>query len=112
MAKDDFGVAESRLKMKAIRGTDVMIESTLYIQNEKESNLTATNFDFPFDPRLFSLQDGDIAEFSAEALDRMPDRDLSSSRTVRFFVVGPEKHAQLNSGKNGGNHCTNFRNCT
>ena len=25
----------------------------------------------------------------------MPDRDLSSSRTVRFFVVGPEKHAQL-----------------
>ena len=95
MAKDDFGVAESRLKMKAIRGKDVMIESTLYIQNEKESNLTATNFDFPFDPRLFSLQDGDIAEFSAEAIDRMPDRDLSSSRTVRFFVVGPEKHAQL-----------------
>ena len=25
----------------------------------------------------------------------MPGRELSSSRTVRFFVVGPEKHAQL-----------------
>lgn len=95
MAKDDFGVAESRLKMKAIRGKDVMIESTLYVQNEKETNLTETKFDFPFDPRLFSLQDGDIAEFSAEAIDRMPDRGLSSSRTVRFFVVGPEKHAQV-----------------
>ena len=95
MAKDDFGVAESRLKMTAIRGNDLIFDSTLYIQNEKESNLTTTNFDFPFDPRLFSLQDGDIAEFSAQALDRMPDRELSSSRTVRFFVVGPEKHAQL-----------------
>lgn len=95
MAKDDFGVAESRLKMKAIRGNELLIESTLYIQTEKESNLTATNFDFPFDPRLFGLQDGDIAEFSAEVLDRMPGRELSSSRTVRFFVVGPEKHAQL-----------------
>jgi hypothetical protein len=95
MAKDDFGVAESRLKMKAIRGNDLIIDSTLYIQSEKESNLTATNFDFPFDPRLFSLQDGDIAEFSAQALDRMPGRELSSSRTVKFFVVGPEKHAQL-----------------
>ena len=30
-----------------------------------------------------------------QALDRMPGRELSSSRTVRFFVVGPEKHAQL-----------------
>ena len=95
MAKDDFGVAESRLKMKAIRGNDLIIDSTLYIQSEKESNLTTTNFDFPFDPRLFSLQDGDIAEFSAQALDRMPGRELSSSRTVKFFVVGPEKHAQL-----------------
>ena len=95
MTKDDFGVAESRLKMKAIRGDDLLIESTLYIQTEKESNLTATNFDFPFDPRLFTLQDGDIAEFSAQALDRMPGRKLSSSRTVRFFVVGPERHAQL-----------------
>jgi hypothetical protein len=81
--------------MKAIRGNDLIIDSTLYIQSEKESNLTATNFDFPFDPRLFSLQDGDIAEFSAQALDRMPGRELSSSRTVKFFVVGPEKHAQL-----------------
>jgi len=95
MAKDDFGVAESRLKMKAIRGNDLLIESTLYIQTEKESNLSVTNFDFPFDPRLFTLQDGDIAEFSAQVLDRMPGRELSSSRTVRFFVVGPEKHAQL-----------------
>ena len=95
MAKDDFGVAESRLKMKAIRGNDLLIESTLYVQTEKESNLTVTNFDFPFDPRLFTLQDGDIAEFSAQVLDRMPGRELSSSRTVRFFVVGPEKHAQL-----------------
>ena len=95
IAKDDFGVAESRLKMTGIRGNDLIFDSTLYIQNENESNLTTTNFDFPFDPRLFSLQDGDIAEFSAQALDRMPDRELSSSRTVRFFVVGPEKHAQL-----------------
>lgn len=95
MAKDDFGVAESRLKMKAIRGNELLIESTLYIQTEKESNLTATNFDFPFDPRLFALQDGDIVQFSAKALDRMPSRELSSSRIVRFFIVGPEKHAQL-----------------
>ena len=95
MAKDDFGVAESRLKIKAIRGNDLLIESTLYVQTEKESNLTVTNFNFPFDPRLFTLQDGDIAEFSAQVLDRMPGRELSSSRTVRFFVVGPEKHAQL-----------------
>ena len=95
MAKDDFGVAESRLKMKAIRGNDSHYRKHTLIPNEKESNLTRTNFDFPFDPRLFSLQDGDIAEFSAQALDRMPGRELSSSRTVRFFVVGPEKHAQL-----------------
>jgi hypothetical protein len=81
--------------MKTIRGGDLVADSTLYIQSEKESNLTSTNFDFPFDPRLFSLQDGDIAEFSAQALDRMPGRELSSSRTVKFFVVGPEKHAQL-----------------
>lgn len=94
-AKDDFGVAETRLKMKAIRGKDLIIESTLYVQTEKESNLTATGFDFPFDPRIFTMQDGDVVEFSAQVLDRMPDRKLSSSRTVRFFVVGPEKHAEL-----------------
>ena len=81
--------------MKAIRGDDLIIDSTLYIQSEKENNLTETKFDFPFDPRLFTLKDGDIAEFRAQAIDRMPGRELSSSRTVRFFVVGPEKHAQL-----------------
>ena len=95
IAKDDFGVAESRLRMKAIRGNELIIDSTLYIQTEKESNHTLSNFDFPFDPRLLALQDGDIAEFSAQVIDRLPNRKLSASRTVSFFIVGPEKHAQL-----------------
>ncbi len=95
LTKDDFGVTQSRLNMKVIRGGDIIFKSTPYIQNEKDSNLTATNFVFPFDPRLFKLEDGDIAEFSAQALDLMPNRKFSSSRTVRFLIVGPEKHAQL-----------------
>jgi hypothetical protein len=95
VAKDDFGLTRVGLRMKASRGNDLLIDSTLYEQTESESNVTQTGFSFPFDPRLFTLQDGDVAEFTAQALDRLPGREPTSSRTVRFFVVGPEKHAEI-----------------
>ena len=99
VSKDDFGLARTRLRMKAIRGNDLLIDSTLYEQTESENNITQTGFSFPFDPRLFTLQDGDVAEFTAQAADRFPERGPTSSRTVRFFVVGPEKHAEIIRGR-------------
>ena len=81
--------------MKAIRGGDVIIDTTLYDQPEANSSVLQSGFTFPFDPRFFTLQDGDVAEFTALASDRMPDREPVQSRTVRFFIVGPEKHAEI-----------------
>ena len=95
VAKDDFGLERIRLRMKAIRGNDLLIDTTLYEQAETDKNVTQSGFPFPFDPRLFTLQDGDVAEFTAQALDRFPEREPTNSRTVRFFVVGPEKHAEI-----------------
>ena len=95
VSKDDFGLDRTRLRMKAIRGNDLIIDTTLYEQAESENNVTQSGFPFPFDPRLFTLQDGDVAEFTAQALDRLPKREPTTSRTVRFFIVGPEKHAEI-----------------
>jgi hypothetical protein len=95
IAKDDLGLAQTRLKMKAKRGTDLLFDTTLYKQAESENNVTQAGFSFPFDPTFFTLQDGDIAEFTAQAVDRLPERELTTSRTVRFLVVGPEKHADI-----------------
>lgn len=95
VAKDDFGLERTRLRMKAIRGNDLLIDTTLYEQAESDYNVTQSGFPFPFDPRLFTLQDGDVAEFTAQALDRFPEREPTNSRTVRFIVVGPEKHAEI-----------------
>jgi hypothetical protein len=94
-SKDDLGIEKTLLKIKAIRGNDLLIDTTLYNQVESNSSVTRSGFDFPFDPRLFTLQDGDVAEFTAFVSDRMPDREATPSRTVRFFIVGPEKHAEI-----------------
>jgi hypothetical protein len=94
-SKDDLGIDKTLLKLKAIRGNDLLIDTTLYNQAESNSSVTRSGFDFPFDPRLFKLRDGDVAEFTAFVSDRMPGREAVPSRTVRFFVVGPEKHAEI-----------------
>ena len=94
-SNDDFGLSSTKLRMKAIRGGEVIIDTTLYDQPEANSSVLQSGFTFPFDPRFFTLQDGDVAEFTALASDRMPDREPVQSRTVRFFIVGPEKHAEI-----------------
>ena len=94
-SKDDLGIEKTLLKIKAIRGNDLLIDTTLYNQAESNSSVTLSGFDFPFDPRFFTLQDGDVAEFTAFVSDRMPGREATPSRTVRFFIVGPEKHAEI-----------------
>jgi len=99
VAKDDLGLARTKLKIKATRGKDLLIDSTIYEQIEVENNVTQFGFPFPFDPSLFKLRDGDVVEFTAHAVDRLPQREPTISRTVRFFVVGPEKHAEIIRGK-------------
>ena len=94
-SRDDLGIENTLLKVKAIRGTDLLIDSTLYKQDETNSSVTQASFEFPFDPRLFTLEDGDVAEFTAFVSDRFPGREATPSRTVRFFIVGPEKHAEI-----------------
>jgi tetratricopeptide (TPR) repeat protein len=94
-SKDDLGIDKTLLKLKAIRGNDLLIDTTLYNQAESNSSVTKSGFDFPFDPRLFTLQDGDVAEFTAFVSDRLPGREATPSRTVRFFIVGPERHAEI-----------------
>ena len=64
-------------------------------ENFSESGKTNFELSFPFDPRLFALEDGDAVTFVASAMDNYPEREPTLSKPLKLIIIGPEKHAEM-----------------
>ena len=93
--KDDFGLNECSLLLSVFR--DQRKIQDLEIIKEKFSERRKENFEllFPFDPSLFSFEDGDEVTFVASALDDYPGREPTLSAPLKYRIIGPEKHAEM-----------------
>jgi hypothetical protein len=93
--KDDFGLNECSLLLSVFR--DQRKIQDLEIIKEKFSERRKENFEllFPFDPSLFSFEDGDEVTFVASALDDYPGREPTLSTPLKYQIIGPEKHAEM-----------------
>ena len=93
--KDDFGLKECSLLLSVFR--DQQKIKDLEIIQEKFSEIRKENFElsFPFDPSLFSFEDGDEVTFVASAIDDYPGREPTLSTPLKYRIIGPEKHAEM-----------------
>ena len=93
--KDDFGLKECSLLFSVFRNQKKI--NDLEIIEEKFSKIRKEKFElsFPFDPSLYSLEDGDEVSFVASAIDDYPEREPTLSTPLKFQIIGPEKHAEM-----------------
>ena len=93
--KDDFGLKECSLICNIFRGEKKI--KGLEIIRENFSEIEEKNFELslPFDPSLFSLEDGDVVTLIASAVDYFPLRQPTLSKPLKLQIIGPEKHAEM-----------------
>lgn len=93
--KDDFGLRECSLRLSVFR--DQRKIKDLEIIQEKFNEIRKENFElsFPFDPGLFSFEDGDEVTFVASAIDDYPGREPTLSTPLKYRIIGPEIHAEM-----------------
>ncbi|MBC8348458.1 MAG: DUF4175 family protein, partial [Verrucomicrobia bacterium] len=95
IAKDDYGVAQLELQL-AVQSSDGQSHKPDRLSKKEEhvADAKTLDLDFPFDPSFLGLKRGDVAILTAKAIDRVPDREFSTSREIILHVVGPEEHAE------------------
>lgn len=102
LAEDDFGLSEVSLDLRVIEGkTEVLSQTVLQKELPKGGHINE-NHQFPFDPSIFQLTDGQEVIFSASAKDHFPNREPTFSKPLRFKIIGPEKHAAMIKAKIDG----------
>ena len=92
---DDFGLKECSLICSIFRAEKKIKELEIIRENFSESGKTNFELSFPFDPRLFALEDGDAVTFVASAMDNYPEREPTLSKPLKLIIIGPEKHAEM-----------------
>ena len=92
---DDYGLSECFFKMKVFDQQKEILNETLYGQDFKRGGTKELKIEFPFDPLIYDLKDGQEVVFFATANDHYPKRTGSVSESYRFLIIGKEKHAEM-----------------
>ena len=93
--KDDFGLKDCSLVCSIFRGEKKIKDLEIIRENFSEIGKKNFELSFPFDPSLFSLEDGDAVTLIASAKDNFPLRQATLSKPLKLQIIGPEKHAEM-----------------
>ena len=93
VVSDDYGVARFQLCM-VVQGKEKGLAPVILFDQFENNQTLKSEFTLPFDPNFFNLEDNDKIEIYGKAWDKMPNREPSISRRIKFQIIGIEKHAE------------------
>ena len=93
--EDDFGLSEISLNLSILRNQKKSKEIEVYRIKLPEVGTKSFELEYPFDPSLFDMEDGDEVIFIASTKDNFPVRDATLSKALKMQIIGPEKHADI-----------------
>lgn len=93
--EDDLGLHSYSLHLDVIRSGNTVFENLLVSKEFSNSNTESFTLTYPFEPKFFGLQDGDLVQFTVIVKDNFPHREPVTATTSKFKIIGSAKHAQM-----------------